>query len=264
MMLDILRKVAGDALYRAAALRGIQPDAVLTVSEWAEAHRILSPISSNEAGPYRVARTPYWREPMDALSVHSPVERVTIMKGAQLGATELGNNWIGYIVDVCPAPTMLVAPVENLARKMSKQRLDPMFADCIVLRDKIHASTARDSSSSVLTKTFPGGMLALVGANAPTGFRSMPAKNLMRDEVDAYPTDVGDEGDPLLLSERATSTYVNTRKILDISTPTIEGRSRIQVEFDRGDRRYYHVPCPHCGTLQRIEWKNLGGVDEDG
>ncbi len=254
----------GDDAYREAFLQGIRPDPALTVSEWAEKYRVLSSISSDEAGPYRVARTPYWREPMDVLSVHSSVIRVTIMKGAQLGATELGNNWIGYIIDVCPAPTMLVAPSEGLARKMSKQRLDPMFSDCDRLHGKIHASASRDSSSSILTKTFPGGMLALVGANAPSGFRSMPARFLFRDEVDAYPSDVGEEGDPLLLSERATATYKQRKKILDISTPTIEGRSRIQVEFDRGDRRYYHVPCPHCGTLQRIEWENLAGIDENG
>lgn len=254
----------GDDAYREAFLRGIRPDPALTVSEWADRYRLLSSMGADEAGPYRTARTPYWREPMDVLSVHSSVIRVTIMKGAQLGATELGNNWIGYIIDVCPGPIMLVAPVDALARKMSKQRLDPMFADCERLRGKIHASNARDSSSTILTKTFPGGMLALVGANAPSGFRSMPARFLMRDEVDAYPQDVGEEGDPLLLSERATLTYKQRKKILDISTPTIEGRSRIQIEFDRGDRRYYHLPCPHCGTLQRIEWKNLGGRDENG
>lgn len=257
-------KERGDEAYREAFLRGIRPDPLLTVSEWADKYRVLSGIGADEAGQYRTSRTPYWREPMDMLSVHTSVIRVTIMKGAQLGATELGNNWIGYIIDVCPAPIMLVAPAENLAKKMSKQRLDPMFQDCERLRGKIHATAARDSSSSILTKTFPGGMLALVGANAPSGFRSMPARFLFRDEVDAYPKDVGEEGDPLILSERATATYKQRKKILDISTPTIEGRSRIQIEFDRGDRRYYHVPCPHCGTLQKIEWKNLGGRDEDG
>lgn len=256
-LLSLIERPRGDQVYREAFLRGIQPDPKITVTEWAEAHRILSPMGSNEAGPYRVSRTPYWREPMDVLSVHCSVERCTIMKAAQLGATEFGNNWIGYIIDICPAPTMFVAPTEKLCAKISRQRLDPMFADSAVLRGKIHATKARDSSSSLLLKTFPGGMLALVGANAPTGFRSMPARFLMRDEVDDYPGDVGNEGDPLLLSERATTTYPDNRKILDISTPTVEGRSRIDTEFKRGDQRYYHVPCPHCATHQRLEWTNL-------
>jgi phage terminase large subunit GpA-like protein len=36
---------------------------------------------------------------MDALSPSSPVEKVVFMKGSQIGGTEAGNNWIGYIID---------------------------------------------------------------------------------------------------------------------------------------------------------------------
>jgi len=35
---------------------------------------------------------------MDCLSPSSPVERVVFMKAAQIGATECGNNWIGYVI----------------------------------------------------------------------------------------------------------------------------------------------------------------------
>ena len=46
----------------------LAPPPILTVTEWAERHRILSGKDSSEPGPYRVARTPYAREPMDCLS----------------------------------------------------------------------------------------------------------------------------------------------------------------------------------------------------
>jgi phage terminase large subunit GpA-like protein len=63
----------------------IAPEARLTVSQWADAHRML-PVTSAEPGPWRTPRTPYLKEIMDCLSTGSPWERVVLMKGAQLGA----------------------------------------------------------------------------------------------------------------------------------------------------------------------------------
>ena len=85
--------------------RGIRPDADLTVSEWADQHRNLSSRSSAEPGRYRTARTPYLREIMDALSPRHPAQRISFMKAAQVGATEAGNNWIGFVIHHAPGPT---------------------------------------------------------------------------------------------------------------------------------------------------------------
>jgi hypothetical protein len=74
---------------------GLQPDPDLTVSAWADAHRILSPRGSSEAGRWRTSRTPYLREIMDALSPRHPAQRVVFMKGSQIGASEGG----------CPDPS---------------------------------------------------------------------------------------------------------------------------------------------------------------
>ena len=72
---------------------GLKPDPLLTVSEWADRHRVLSQQASSEPGHWRTERTPYLREIMDGLSPSSPVERVVFMKGSQIGGTECGNNW---------------------------------------------------------------------------------------------------------------------------------------------------------------------------
>ena len=47
---------------------GLTPDPDLTVSEWADRHRMLSGRASAEPGRYRTARTPYMGEIMDRLS----------------------------------------------------------------------------------------------------------------------------------------------------------------------------------------------------
>jgi phage terminase large subunit GpA-like protein len=242
--------------YREAFLRGLAPDPRITVSEWADRHRQLTSRSSAEPGPWRTARTPYLREVMDCLSSTSSVEIVILEKGSQLGGTEVGNNWIGYVIDHCPGPMLVVMPTEKVQKRKSRQTLDALIEDTPRLAAKVSARKSRDPGNTTLLKVFPGGMLVLGSAESPADLRTMAARFLFEDELDAYPDEIEGEGDPDELAERATHTFRN-RKILKVSTPTVEGRSRIHRQFLETDRRYYHVPCPHCGTSQRIEWKRI-------
>ena len=243
---------------------GIRLDPVRTVSEWSDEKRVLNQRSAAEPGKWRTSRTPYLQAIMDDLSAHSPVERVTFMKGAQIGGTEAGNNWIGYQIDQAPGPGMVVQPTVDMGKRWSKQRLAPMIEDMECLRAKVKDSRSRDSGNTTLSKEFDGGILIVAGANSASGLRSMPVKNLMLDEVDAYPYDVDGEGDPIELAINRTKTFAR-RKILMVSTPTTKGASRIERAYNDGDRRRYHVPCPHCEERQPLEFRQLQwSKDEDG
>ncbi len=247
-----------DATWR----RAMRPDPSMTVSEWADRYRVLSQRSSAEPGRWRTDRTPYLREVMDCLSPSSPIERVVMMAGAQLGKTESGNNWLGYIVHQAPGPTMAVAPTVELAKRSSRQRIEPLLTESPALRDLVAPARSRDSGNTVLSKDFPGGILVMTGANSAAGLRSMPVRYLFLDEVDAYPPDADGEGDPVGLAIKRTSTFAR-RKILMVSTPTTAGLSRIETAFLESDQRRFFVPCPHCGAFQvlrweRVRWSDLG------
>jgi phage terminase large subunit GpA-like protein len=90
----------------------LRPPPQLTVSAWAEQHRILGSRASSEPGPWRTSRTPYLRDVMDALSAVHPARRIVFMKGPQVGASEGGNNWLGYILHHVPAPVPAVGLTE--------------------------------------------------------------------------------------------------------------------------------------------------------
>ena len=109
----------------------------------------------------------------------------------------------------------------------------------------------------MLSKEFPGGILVLTGANSATGLRSMPARYVFLDEVDAYPASADEEGDPVSLAEARTTTFAHRRKVFMVSTPTIRGLSRIEREFEASDQRRYFVPCPHCGHMQWLQFERL-------
>ena len=157
----------------AAWRRGLKPDPLLTVSGWADRHRMLSQRASSEPGRWRTGRTPYLREIMDCLSPSSPVERVVFMKGAQTGGTEAGNCWIGYVIHHAPGPMLAVLPTVEMAKRNSKQRIDPLIEESPILRELVRPARSRDSGNTVLAKEFPGGVLVMTGANSAVGLRSM-------------------------------------------------------------------------------------------
>ena len=244
------------SLSKIAFSEGVTPEPLLTVSEWADRFRVLSQRAASEPGRWRTARTPYLREIMDALSASSPVQRVVAMKGAQVGFTEAGNNWIGYVIDQAPGPMLSVSPTVDMAKRTSKQRIAPMIEESPALRGAVRESRSRDSGNTVLAKEFAGGVLVMTGANSAVGLRSMPARYLFLDEVDGYPGDVDGEGDPVALAEARTRTF-QRRKIFMVSTPTIAGRSRIEREFSKSDQRRFFVPCPHCEHFQTLKFSQL-------
>jgi phage terminase large subunit GpA-like protein len=242
--------------------RGIRPDPDLTVSQWADAHRKLSSRASAEPGQYRTARTPYLREIMDALSPNHPAQRVTFMKAAQVGATEAGNNWIGFVIHHAPGPMLAVLPTLEMAKRTSRGRIDPLIEDSPALKEQVSPARSRDAGNSMLSKEFPGGILVLTGANSATGLRSMPARYVCLDEVDAYPASADEEGDPVTLAEARTTTFAHRRKVFMVSTPTIRGLSRIEREFEASDQRRYFVPCPHCNHRQWLRFERLRWAKE--
>lgn len=234
----------------------VQPPPEMTVSQWADQYRYLQPGATPEPGRWRTERVPYMREIMDCLSATSPVQDICLMKGAQVAGSESGNNWIGYIISMNPAPVMMVQPTVETAKGYSQRRIAPMIAACPELKNKIKDTRKRDSGNRTMAKVFPGGFLIITGANSAPALRSNPIQYLFLDEVDAYTDDVDGEGDPIKLALGRTRAFAD-RKIFKNSTPKIKGSSRIEEDFEQSDQRRYFVPCPHCGHMHVLYWDNV-------
>lgn len=246
-----------DALTRmiGAAQTAFAAPPTLTVSEWADRERILSPEASAEAGRWDTSRAEYLRGVMDALSDAS-ISRVVVAKASQVGYTECLGNIVGYFIDQDPCSMLIVQPTVEMGEAWSKDRLAPMLRDCPALAGKVSSPQARDASNTLRQKVFHGGRLAIVGANSPAGLASRPVRVVLADEVDRYPVSAGSEGDPLSLAARRQSTYWN-RKTLVGSTPTLKGSSVIWREWLASDQRKFHVPCPDCDHEQVLSWSNV-------
>lgn len=234
--------------------RVVAPPPKLTVSEWADTYRKLSSESSAEPGQWRTNRSPYMREPMDAVTDET-VETVVLMTSAQVGKTELLLNIEGYHIHQDPAPVMLVQPTLEIAEAFSKDRLAPMIRDTAVLKERIHAKS-REGGNTLLYKSYPGGHITLAGANSPSSLASRPIRIVLLDEVDRYPVSAGTEGDPVELVTKRTTTFFNRKRVL-VSTPTIKGASRIEEAYLDSSMEQWCLPCPSCGDHQPLTWGQI-------
>lgn len=232
------------------------PPPDLTVSQWAEANRMLSDEAAAEPGPWRNARTPYLAGIMDSWN-DPEVEDIIIKKSAQIGYTECLNNIVGYVVQNDPGPMLVIQPSLDMAKTFTTDRFDPMVRDSPSLQAIVSEEKSRDKSNTTFHKTFPDGHMTVIGANSSSGLKSRPIRFLLADEIDEYPIANRNSGDPVEKAKKRTATFRGRRKRIFGSTPTIEDASRVDAMYQTSDQRKYYVPCPHCEHYQVLIHANL-------
>ena len=235
------------------AASAIAPRRALTVSQWADSHRELSGKQAGERGRWRTARNPILREIMDAMSASSRVTDIWVMKSSQVGVTEATVNFLGYCMDHAPAPVMVLMPTLDSRDKWKAQKLNPLLQDTPVIRDLLGGQRSRDAANSKDMIDFPGGVLFLAGGNSPNSYAQSSVRYLIMDDLDRFPGEVGEEGDPVALAKGRTKAFARAKRLF-ISTPTVAGESLIERGYAESDQRRYHVACPHCQTFQPLEW----------
>lgn len=239
-----------------------RPPAQQTVSEWADQNRVLVSESSAEPGAWRTDRAPYQREIMDSFT-QPGIWQIVIMASAQVGKSEIELNMMGCAIDNDPGPMLYIQPTDKVAEDYSKRRIAPMIQACPSLREKVFKARSRDAANTINMKTFPGGSLAIIGANSPADLSSKPVRYIFMDETDRFPASAGTEGDPQELAERRTETFRHNRKIVKTSTPTIKGKSKIETDYMNGTQEEWHTECPHCHTYNYIRFADIHFEKED-
>lgn len=248
----------------------IKPRPHLDVDEWVESPDgiILSSRSSGIPGPLKLRQTPYLREPLRAFN-NSGIQRISLCFGTQAGKTTFIFCILGYIIDYDPGPTMLVYPTLDMARGVSKDRIQPMIQDCPNLRR--HLTGAVDDFQ-LLAYTLDRLTVRFAWSNSESATRSHPIKYLLKDELSAFAPGASSAAD------QRVKTFWN-HKIVSTSTPMHEDDPmwrelglEPREESAKGEQLFstsawkpasattvyfYHVPCPHCGAMIRLEFSGL-------
>ena len=187
-------------------IQSLKPPEALTVSEWADKYRRLSPESAAEVGPWRTKKTPYLKEVMDCFT-DPRVRNIVMVAASQVGKSEAMNNIIGYIIDQDPGSILMIEPTNGDAKEYSKLRIAPMIRDCKTLRRKVAATLRGDTGNTILQKSYPGGILTMCGSTEAHALASKPIRYVLGDERDRWAVEAGKEGDPWALAMARQTTF---------------------------------------------------------
>lgn len=237
--------------------RVLAPRKPVPVSTWADAHRRLSTKGSAEAGAWRTARNPPLREPMDCFSLGSRVRKVVLKWPIQFGKTEVAVNVLGYKMTQRPGPIMVTLPGEVSLNKWVAQKLQPMLDETPAVRETLVSVASREAANTRTFKDFAGGQLYIEHAGSHSRLKSTSVQDLIVDELDEFAACLAGGDDPVEMLDGRTSAFPGTAQALYISTPQLKSTSRIEYLWEQSDQRRYHVPCPHCGERQPLEWAAL-------
>lgn len=243
-----------------AARRVLVPPPELTVSEFADAHIVLTngPLAGSR---WQTAFAPYQRGIMDAFTERG-VEIVVVMGSSQWGKTSIAINVVAYHCAHDPCGILVVEPtLDPMAKDFSVNRLDPVISASPLLAEKF-SKRGKKTSNTIFSKKFAGGELNIAGANSAASLASRPVRLLVGDEIDRWPVELPGEGSTISIAMKRTTTFGRRRRVLLLSSPTVVD-GPIHHWFKRGDQRRYYVPCPGCGTMHPYEWKQVRWENDD-
>lgn len=245
----------------------IQPEEVelltprdrLSVSQWAVAHRRLSPKTSHLHGPWTNEITPFAVEIMDSISSRG-VYQTTVQKCTQAGGTEIALNIIGWAVDEEPGPTLMVMPTESDVKRRVATRIKPMFEASPSLLRHVGGDLA---SINIGGPTETDSMILYLGwSTSPAALADNPICNVLLDEVGKFPPRVRNEADPVSLAKDRQRTYKSRSSLYVASSPVMEG-DLIDREYKSGDRREWWMRCVHCGKHHIGDFFKNVSIDKD-
>lgn len=235
--------------------QAFMPPPELTVSQFSDQEIVLTsgPLAGTK---WQTDFAPYQRGILDA--VHEVgVEFIVVKGSSQWGKTACAVNIVAYHIGHDPCHILIVEPtVDPMARDFAKNRLEPTIKASPMLAAVVDKKRAKDASNTTLSKTFRGGSLAMAGANSAASLAARPVRLLVLDEVDRYPPSLPGEGATLSVAIKRTTTYRSRRRVVMLSSPTLED-APIDAYYKRGDQRKYFVPCPGCKHMHPYEWKNV-------
>ncbi len=240
----------------------IKPRPKLSVPEWAELYRYLSPEDSKKAllgdPKWSYEGFQYLKALGEAFS-NPKVREISVIKAGQTGFTQELLNCIAWAIDNAPGPMLVLYPTETNAERFSKRKLEPMLRDTPRMQGKVSDPTKRDGNNSMLEKTFPGGFVSIISAKSVNNLSMQSIMYLLIDEYDRIDRIAGAEGDTVEIVSKRLQGFREISKQVNISTPTVAGSSRIADKYSQSNQSQLWLPCPSCGKMQVLRWAQIKG-----
>ncbi|MBP1806470.1 phage terminase large subunit family protein [Rubellimicrobium aerolatum] len=247
---------SAEAVIARALADALAPPSPPDITRWCE-DNIVFDERSPMPGPFRIDRFPFLREIHECLSPEHPAREVTIRGSAQWGKTvSIIQPTLGAWHEHTPLDSLVVHPTMSAATEWVDNKWLPMRRQAEGLRRIFGDGRGGDNKDAKFNQETlaRNGSLKVASAGSPADLTGTSRRLVIMDDLSKF--EQTDKGDPEELSLSRASGFEDA-KILRVSTPLIKGTCRITRAFDRSDRRFYHVPCPHCGHRAPLTWENF-------
>lgn len=217
---------------------------------------------------------PYVVEPMNCLASRE-YDAVIFVGPARTGKTiGLIDGWVVYNVVCDPSDMLIIQMTEEKAREHSKKRLARTFRVSPEVACRLSPSR---NDNNVHDRTFLAGNYLKIGWPSINIMSSSDFKCVALTDYDRFPEDIDGEGDGFSLASKRTTTFMSAGMTLVESSPGREitntkwrrkspheapPTTGILSLYNRGDRRRWYWPCPHCGEYFQPAMEAMTGYRE--
>lgn len=255
----------GEVLSRVSEV--LKPPERLTVSQAAEKYRYINNPGSY-VGPWKNSTVQYLVEPMDALG-NRAYNAVIFVGPAQCGKTDMILNWHLYNVTCDPSDFLLYQTSQTMARDFSRRRVDRLHRDSKAVGSRL---MRRGDADNTFDKFYNNGTMLTLSWPTINELSGRPVGRVALTDYDRMPLNVDGEGSPFDLARKRTTTFGTFAKTLAESSPGYASTDLnwmpttahesppaqgIASLYNRGDRRRWYWPCPHCGEFFEPSFKLL-------
>lgn len=255
----------------------LRPPERLTVSQTAAKYRYINNQGSY-VGPWKNTTAPYMVEPMDVLGSREQ-DGCVFVGPAQSGKTDaLIINWAAHTIKSDPMDMIIYSPTHAASRDFSMRRMDRLNRHSPEIGGLLQM---RRDADNKFDKHYTTGTMLTLSHPSQTELAGKPVPRVALTDYDRMPEDVDGDGSPYDLAAKRTTTFNSFAMALAESSPSkpvedLKWIARTPHEappakgifalYNRGDRRRWYWPCPHCGVyfegdFSLLDWDRSKGTD---
>ncbi len=258
----------------------LSPPENLSVSQAAEKYRYINQPGAY-VGKWKNATTPYMVEPMDTFTSREYNGMIFVGPAQSAKTDSLVINTLAYSIKVDPMDMMVVCPTNIDARDFGIRRIDRLHRHSTEIGEMLLPTADADNR---FDKQYTTGMLFTLAWPTPSQLAGKPIGRIVLTDRDRMPDDVEGDGEPFDLASKRTTTFGSYAMTVAESSPSREVSNPKWIPrtpheappcegilklYNRGDRRRWYWPCPHCdqyfeGMFKHLEWDtDLEGTNRD-
>lgn len=224
-------------------------------AEWADKYFYLSPESSGTEGRWK--SYPYQVGPLNWMT-SDDIEEVNGQKSRRVGYTKMLIAAIACLIHQKRRNVVTWQPTDGDAADFVRDEVDTLLRDVPTLGGLLRCDPESKSKfNTIEKKVFQGATWDIKGGKSARNFRRMSKDVASYDELAAFDPDIEGEGSALELGDGRLDQAPFPKSIRG-STSKIKGLCQIEAAVEASDMIFYRfMRCPHCGTLQRLEFANL-------